>query len=140
MANTSFSGKNGIVNFNNGAVANIKSWTVTIDVDMLDSSIMDADDWKSFLASMKGFTGSIEANLETTGLNIPISDLGKEEESVGVPSTVELLFGQTFLEGALVGPAIISNIGATSNFDISTFTANLTGNGEIEFRTTDPNP
>lgn len=65
------SGKGGGVFLGAVKVAEVTNWTLDIEADMLDSTTFDGNGWRTFIAGLKQWSGSLEAkwkvNTDTTG-------------------------------------------------------------------------
>lgn len=60
-------GKDGTVSLTGGsAIANVTSWSVTQEADVLETSAMGTGGDKTFVGSLKSWSGSVECFLDTT--------------------------------------------------------------------------
>lgn len=55
-----FSGKDGVVQVNGAAIAQVRSWTLNESAETLDCSHMGNNGWRSFQAGMNTWEGSVD--------------------------------------------------------------------------------
>lgn len=127
MANTSFKGKQGSILMGGTAIANITSFNLTIDCEMLDSTILGSSDWKDFIAGAKGWTGTVEANFATTG---KVNTADNVVTAIG--GSYAFVFD--FMAGGTTGPklsgtALVQSIGQSSGKEIAKLNLSIQGVG-----------
>jgi len=141
MANTSFSGKDGQVKIKKdaGAVSalpNLKEWAMSVEVDVIDATIMGNGDWKGYIVGMKDWSGSAEMNFSSAGMNVAFAQIGQEFYTGTNKFGIELWLGDAIGDGAFYGPCVIN--GATPGITLSdpaAFPITFQGNGEVQFTT-----
>jgi predicted secreted protein len=95
-------GKGGKVKIGAVTVAEVTNWSIDIEADMLETTNFDTSGWKTYIAGLKGWSGSFEA-----------------EWKVSTDTT-----GQKALQDALLGGTTVSlvlDVNGTNNYAGSAF-------------------
>jgi len=120
-----FSGSRGMVYAGASQVANVTSWSLTVEADNLDSSAMGTE-WRTFITGIKQWSGTIDAHWDLT--------------DTAQKALFDALTGSTLVSLKLYidstrnfsGTAAITSADTTSPFDgIETITFNFQGNGAL---------
>jgi len=120
-----FSGSRGMVYSGASQVANVTSWSLTVEADNLDSSAMGTE-WRTFITGIKQWSGTIDAHWDLT--------------DTAQKALFDALTGSTLVSLKLYvdstrnfsGTAAITSADTTSPFDgIETITFNFQGNGAL---------
>ena len=83
-----FHGKQGHVTFATTAVANVLNWSLDAVCDTVESSVMNsatvtsATHWKDHLAGYKSWTGTVECDLDDTGLDPDLAVDGIDRDGI----------------------------------------------------------
>ena len=117
-------GKNGVVKVGAVAVGEVTSFSITHEVDTLETTSMGSSTKsRSYVASLHSFSGSIDCNLDpadTTGQNA--LDVGDD-----VSLTLEVDTGSTF-----TGTAIITSMNVEAGVaDLITASFDFQGTGDL---------
>ena len=99
------SGKDGSINFTN-AETYIRNWTMNLIADTYDTSIMEGvSSGRSFIAGIKGWSGSFECNYSTGNTAVP-----------GDSATI-ICRSSTSTAGVFTGTAIITGMDVSAPVD-----------------------
>lgn len=132
-----FHGKHGSVIWddenNDTAMVAVTNWQVTANADIADASAMDGsgtpDDWKQFIGGLKGWTASIETNLDTA-LEVALSGNTGLGGATGYYLTV--YFTDAEADGVLNGTAFCTGISEkVDKADVAKVTYTFQGVGEL---------
>lgn len=117
-----FSGNDGIVKIGTAAVGEVMSFTVNQTMEPIDDTSM-GDSWRSHLAGLKTWDGSVEVRWDDT-------DTTQESLTVGASVTLNLLpEGDTAGDYELSGTASVTSISQTQSYDNTTVTRTFTFQG-----------
>ena len=117
MPTASLAGKNGNVTGVTG-VTEIREWSVTLAVDVLDATSMASAGWREFILGLQGATGSLTA----VGLTMPAT------------GTIVALVLQSGTTGApqISGAAILGSVEASTPHDgVVEYSSDFTFNGVV---------
>ena len=104
-------GKEGTVQVGSNAIAEIRSFSVDETIDVVEDTSM-GDSAKTYLASIKDFSGTIDVLFDETDTN------GQTALSVGSSVTVNFApEGTTTGDVKLTGTAIVTGKSVSSSFD-----------------------
>ena len=104
-------GKEGTVQVGSNAIAEIRSFSVDESIDVVEDTSM-GDSAKTYLASIKDFSGTIDVLYDETDTN------GQTALSVGSSVTVNFApEGTTSGDVKLTGTAIVTGKSVSSSFD-----------------------
>ena len=104
-------GKEGTVQVGSNAIAEIRSFSVDESIDVVEDTSM-GDSAKTYLASIKDFSGTIDVLFDETDTN------GQTALSVGSSVTVNFApEGTTSGDVKLTGTAIVTGKSVSSSFD-----------------------
>lgn len=104
-------GSEGTVKSGANAIAEIRSYTITETADVLEDTTM-GDASRTYLASLKTFTGSLECYWDETDTN------GQLTLDVGSPVTINIYpEGSTSGDTYYTGSVIITEKSITASFD-----------------------
>ena len=119
-------GKEGTVQVGSNAIAEIRSFSIEEQIDTVEDTSM-GDSAKSYLASIKDFSGSVDVLYDETDTN------GQTALSIG--SSVTLNFapeGTSSGDVKLTGTAIVTGKTVTSSFDgLVESTISVQGSGDL---------
>jgi hypothetical protein len=111
-------GKNGVVKIGSVAVANVTSFSVSEEADMLETTSIGANiDGRTYVPGLRQITGTVECNLDTSDAN------GQMLFEVGatVAITLEVNPGTSYISGNVIITGSNIEVGAadliTASFD-----------------------
>lgn len=130
MAN--YQGNNGTVKIKSGsdtltAVADVRSWSVTVNRETVESTAM-GDDYRKFLKGLQSFTGNMEIVYNDSEAAVVVTALNPDTDA-----TVQVEFyadSANTTTAKFVGDVIVTSFSVTNSFDgLMTATVDFQGTG-----------
>ena len=127
---STFHGKSGVVKTGSNAVAEVRSFSLTINAETSDDTVM-GDTWRSHKVGFKGWSGNIDCYWDDTDTN------GQEALDEGSSITLNLQpEGSTTGDHLYTGTATITEVVHTQNSEgIIERSFNFLGNGALTIST-----
>ena len=120
------SGCGGAVKINSTEIAEISNWSLDLGADDIDVTSFDSNCWKEYLAGLKEWSGSIEANFDSTDADGQKAILEAWLNGTKLSFTFEVASGVTFAGEAYVKPSIEVPVD-----DKASFSCDIQGTGPL---------
>lgn len=119
-------GKGGSVNLGANKVAEIKTWSLDLGGDDIDTTSFDSNGWKEYLAGLKEWSGSFEGNYKPDDTNGQKAILAAWLAGTALAFTFKVNATVSFTGSAFVKPSLEVPVD-----DKASFSCDFTGTGAL---------